>query len=84
MGSWFSSAESKSEEKMVDTNGQVNNNIIIQEAHDTHAQVLINEKLLLATYVLCLIEIFKVVLYLISAYKKHVKKQYEQSQKGKV
>lgn len=84
MGSWFSSAESKTDEKLVDTNGQVNNNIIIQEANDTHTQMIINEKLLYATYLLCLIEMFKVILYLVNAYKRHIKKKFEQSQKGKV
>lgn len=76
MGSWFSSEETKIEEKTVDSTGHVNNNIIIQEARDTHTQMIANEKLLIATYVLCLMEIIKLTLYCVSAYKKCIKKKY--------
>lgn len=76
MGSWFSSEEVRTEEKTVDSNGHVNNNIIIQEARDTHSQMIINEKLLFATYVLCLMEVIKLVLYCVGAYNKFIKKKY--------
>lgn len=76
MGSGPSSEEVRVDEKTVDSNGQVNNNIVIQEARDTHTQMIINEKLLVATYILCLMELIKLLLYGISAYKKHVKNKY--------
>lgn len=82
MGSWFSSDETKVEEKTIDTNGQVNNNIIIQEARDTHQQMILNEKLLTATYVLCLLEIVKFIMYCIGAYRRHIKNQYRNETKN--
>lgn len=48
----FGSSEESNEMKTVDTNGNVNNNIVIQEASDTHRQMIMREKLLFATYVL--------------------------------
>lgn len=76
------SSEVKVEEKIVDSNGQVNNNVIIQEAKDTHVQMLLNEKLLTATYILVLIELTKLCLYIFCGYKKHLKKKY-QAEKAK-
>lgn len=76
MGGSHSSSEEKIEEKMVDSTGQVNNNIIVQEARDTHSQMLLNEKLLWATYLLVVIELAKLFLYIFSAYKKNLKKKY--------
>lgn len=79
MGSWFSKEEIKIDEKVVDTNGAINNNIILREVNDTHSQMLINQDLLYATYFLCLIEAIKLAIYLFNAYKKHVKKQYSRN-----
>lgn len=72
----FGSSEEKTEEKMVDSTGHVNNNIIIQEAKDTHHQMLLNEKLLMATYVLVFLEIIKLMMYSFCAYKKYLKRKY--------
>lgn len=76
------SSEVKIEVKIVDSNGQVNNNVIIQEAKDTHVQMLLNEKLLWATYSLVLIELSKLCIYIFCSYKKNLKKKY-QSEKEK-
>lgn len=83
MGSWFSSEETKVEEKTIDSSGHVNNNIIIQEAKDTHHQMIINEKMLIATYALCFFETIKLLIYTTSAFKRYMKKKYERRQ-GKV
>lgn len=74
---WFSSDEEVTETKMVDSNGQVNNNIIIQEAKDTHNQMLINEKLLMATYWLVAAEILKLGLYCFQTFRRMLKKKYQ-------
>lgn len=84
MGSWFSSEETKVEEKTIDSSGHVNNNIIIQEARDTHLQMINNEKLLVATYLLCLFEIIKLLIFIIGAFKRQLKKKYGNKQQNKV
>lgn len=76
---WFGSEEEEIEMKTVDTNGNVNNNIIIQEARDTHHQMLIGEKLLWATYALVAAEIIKLGVYLYHSFKKTIKKKYQPS-----
>lgn len=77
------SSEVKKEEKMVDSNGQINNNVIIQEAEDTHVQMLLNEKLLTATYILVSIELIKLCLYIFASYKKNLKKKYLKNKENK-
>lgn len=74
---WLGSSEEKTEQKTVDTTGQVNNNIVIQEAEDIHQQVAMSEKLLFATYLLVGAEIIKLCVYLFVALKKHFKKRYQ-------
>lgn len=74
---WFGSSEERTEEKAVDSTGHVNNNIIIQEAQDTHAQMLTNEKLLVASYLLVFFEIVKLGVYIYINFKKNIKKKYE-------
>ena len=73
---WFDSSEEVIEEKLVDTNGNVNNNIIIQEAKDTHWQAATSEKLLFATYVLVLVEILKLGICSYNAWRRQMKKKY--------
>lgn len=72
-----SSSEERTEEKLVDSNGQVNNNIVIQEAKDTHNQLLLNEKQLYATWILVGFEFIKLGIYIFSTYKKKLKKDYD-------
>jgi hypothetical protein len=74
---WFSSSEEEAS-NVVDSNGQVNNNIIIQEAKDTHDQLKLSENLLYATYFICMCELIKLCMYLYSAHNKKMKRKYEQ------
>lgn len=77
-----SSSEERDESKVIDTNGNVNNNVIIkQEAHDIHDQLLTNQKLLTATYLLIALELLKFFIYLYVNFKKNLKKKY-MSEKG--
>lgn len=78
----FGSSEERVEEKMVDLTGQVNNNIIIQEAKDTHSQLLLNTKLLYATYILVCAEIVKLSIYVYCSIKKNIKKRYLSNNKS--
>lgn len=73
----FGSSEESVEEKTVDSTGHVNNNIVIQEARDTHQQVLIGERLMYATYVLVIAEIIKLGIYLYTQWRNKIKKKYE-------
>lgn len=74
---WFSSDEEETEVKTVNSNGNINNNIILQEARDTHSQMMINEKMLLATYALVLAEIVKLGIYLFHSLRKTLKRKYQ-------
>lgn len=79
----FGSSEESVEQKTIDTNGngQVNNNIVIQEARDTHSQLLVNEKLLYATYALVVFELIKLSTYLFTTYRKKMKKAFQNNGK---
>lgn len=79
MGFLFGSSEEDVDSKAIDTNGNVNNNIIIREANDTHSQMLIGEKLLIATYFLVAAEILKLGIHLYHSFKKTLKKKYTSS-----
>lgn len=76
MGFLFGSSEEE-ETKTVDSNGNVNNNIIIREANDTHSQLLVGEKLLIATYLLVAAEILKLGFHLFHGLKRAIKKKYQ-------
>lgn len=76
MGSWFSSEETVTVENPIDSTGHVNNNIIIQEAKDTHSQALLSERLLVATYILIALEILKLVLCSYNTWRRHLKRKY--------
>jgi hypothetical protein len=76
MGFIFGSSEEKMEVKTVDSNGNINNNVIIREAADTHSQMLIGEKLLVATYILVAAELIKLGLHIFYSFKKTLKKKY--------
>lgn len=75
MGS-SNSSEERSEERLVDSSGHVNNNIIIQEAKDTHQQAILSEKLLFATYILVALEIIKLAICSYNVWKRQIKKKY--------
>lgn len=74
---WFGSSEE--ETKMVDTNGQVNNNIIIQEAADIHDQTQNSERLLMVMYFTCILEVIKIGLYVYNCFTKRMKKKYSRN-----
>lgn len=72
----FGDSEEVNEQKFVDSNGQVNNNIIIQEAKDTHYQAIQTEKLVYATYVLIAMEVVKLAICLYNMWRRQMKKKY--------
>lgn len=73
---WFSSSEEIVEEKLVDTNGNVNNNIIIQEAKDTHQLATLGEQLLMATYVMVGLELVKLSICFYKLWHRNLKRKY--------
>lgn len=74
---WFTSSEEIDlDVKTIDSNGHVNNNIVIQEARDIHDQLDSSKHLLIATYFLCAIEFMKLALYVFKSFKKTLKKKY--------
>lgn len=73
---WFSSSEETNEENLVDSNGHVNNNIVIQEARDTHTQAALSEKLLFATYILVGLEMVKLTICCYNMWRRQIKKKY--------
>lgn len=75
----FGDSEESVEIKTVDSNGQVNNNIIIQEAKDMHSQMMLSEKLVFGTYVLIGLEVVKISICLFSAFKRYMKKRYQRN-----
>lgn len=76
---WFSSDEVNVDEKVIDSTGQVNTNIIIQEANDTHTQALLSERLLIATYFMVFIEIIKLTICGYGMWKRQLKKKYDKT-----
>lgn len=73
---WFSASEEITEENVVDSNGHVNNNIVIQEAKDNHIQAAASEKLLSATYLLITIEVVKLCICFYNMWRRQIKKKY--------
>lgn len=76
---WFDSSEEIIEEKLVDCNGNVNNNIIIQEAKDTHLQATLSERLLTATYFLVALETAKWAICFYNMWRRQIKKKYNKN-----
>lgn len=83
---WFTSSEEvqEIEQKTVDSNGNINNNVIIQEAADTHHQTIIGEKMLIATYILVAAEVMKLGIYLYHSFAKKFKKKYQANPQPRV
>lgn len=77
---WFDSSEEIIEEKLVDSSGHVNNNIIIQEAKDTHLQAALSEKLVVGTYVLIALETIKLAICFYNMWRRQIKKRYNNEQ----
>lgn len=59
---WLLGDEQTNEAQLVDSTGHVNNNVIIQEAKDTHQQAILSEKLVYGTYILIALEIVKLAI----------------------
>lgn len=78
---FFGSSEEETDTKIVDSNGQVNNNIVIQEAKDVHKQMLSSEYLVIASYFLCFAEIVKIVIYIYTSHQRRMKRKYNQKPK---
>lgn len=70
------SSEERTEEKTIDSMGHVNNNIVVQGARDNHQQVIVSERLLIATYLLVFAEVIKLLIYLYSQCRNNLKKRY--------
>lgn len=80
----FGSSEETNNQKAVDSNGQVNNNIIIQEAKDVHQQLLLSEKVMCVMLLMCGMEIIKFGMYLYAKFTRKMKKRYASSETRKV
>lgn len=72
----FGSSEEKVEEKTIDSTGNVNNNIVIQESRDIHGMLKIDEKILYIMYIMCVVEIIKLGIYVYGSFRKTLKKKY--------
>lgn len=69
----MSSKEYHIDEKVVDANGRINNNVIIR---GTHTIMEVNERILIAMYFLCVMKVIELAIYGFNAYKKALKKRY--------
>lgn len=81
----FGSSEEVNNEKTIDTAGNVNNNIVIQqqEAKDVHNQLMLNQKMLIAAYFLVFFEVVKLIIYSYTQFRKNLKKRYADKPKPK-
>lgn len=68
--------DSNEETNLGDSNGQVNNNIIIQEAADIHDQTRTTERVLTVMYIMCVLELMKIGIYIYNSFAKRIKKKY--------
>lgn len=66
---WF--GDTSSEEKVVDTTGNVNNNVVIEQSVPIH-----NIELGTILYIICIIKIIELLYILFKAYNKVQKKKY--------
>lgn len=78
----FGSSEEVNNQKTIDSNGQVNNNIIIREANDVHQQLLLSEKLMCIMYVMCGLEIVKFGMFVYCKFIRKMKKKYSSQVKA--
>lgn len=69
--------DSKQEAKTIDSNGQVNNNIVIQEAKDIHQQTEHFQQMLIIMYIRCFLEVIKICIYIYNCHLKKLKKRYQ-------
>lgn len=65
------STESKEEVKTVDSNGMVNNNIVIQDQVKIH-----NNEIIILLYIICVIKVFEFIVFMYKFHTKSLKKKY--------
>lgn len=70
MGNWFSTPNS--ETKMVDTDGEVNNNVVIQGATIDYGF-----EIMVLTSIICALKIFELVIYVYKRHTKFVQRKFE-------
>lgn len=76
MGIFGGSSEEINNQKQIDATGNINNNVIIQEAHDVHEQLKLNEKVVNLMYAMCALEIIKFGMYIYCKFIRKMKKKY--------
>ncbi|HBK84076.1 MAG TPA: hypothetical protein DDZ41_10870 [Flavobacterium sp.] len=67
-------SESKEETKTVDSTGEVNNNIVIQDPVQIH-----NKDITTVLYIICAIKIFELLVFVYKFHAKSMKKKYFKS-----
>lgn len=70
MGSWFSSNEAK--ETKLETSGEINNNVIIQDTVTVH-----NNEIIILLYIIAILKMAEFIIYIYNQYIKKIKKKYE-------
>lgn len=70
MGSWFSSNEAK--ETKLETSGEINNNVIIQDTVTVH-----NNEIIILLYIIAILKMAEFIIYIYNQYMKTIKKKYE-------
>ena len=69
--------ESKDETKTVDSNGNVNNNVVIQEQNSSNSFEM---KILL--YIVCIIKIIELLVFIYKFHRKNLKRKYTNPNKN--
>lgn len=72
MGSWFSSSKTNDQHKDLKSNGEIINNITIDDpvkVHDTDTIVIL-------LCVLCALKLLSLIIYTYNTHKKYMKKKY--------
>lgn len=68
------SSHSQVEKKTIESTGQVNNNVVIQETEDVYSMEIV---ILLS--LLCALKILEISIFLYNKYKQQMKKKYTQA-----
>lgn len=76
----FGDSSEENNVKTIDTNGQVNNNIIIREADDIHEQLKLNQTAVTLMYVTCVVQLLKFGMYIYCKFVGKMKKKYSSDQ----
>lgn len=69
------SSESKEESKVIDSNGQVNNNIVLTESVDIK-----NLEIVVLLYIICIVKFLEFIVFVYKCHQKHIKKKYRNQQ----